>query len=241
MFGWFRPDRYFTNDKSLRREVYRIAKDHNKKVIVIDTGFIGGKDYYSVGFDGLKGKAYYGDYLIYPSDRWKKLNLRINNYKESGNVLVLGQNRFGISCWEIDIFKWHVDICRKIHRVTNLPIIFRKHPRAKLDQPNDKFPEFVKISQNEDIIDDIAQAKYCVTYTTNGACQALQEGCYSISYSPQNMIYECSDHNINVIGNEPTQFSREKRQNLFNKISYCQWTEKEMKSGECWSYVKGLI
>ena len=240
MFGWFSPSyskfHKIKIDKSLRYAVYGLKK----QVVVIDTGFIGGANYCSIGLNNIKGKANYGS-IDCPEDRFKKLNLFIKDYKNNGNILILGQNRFGVSCSEIDIFKWHIKICRKTRELTEFPIIFRRHPREKEKQSKSDFPPYVKISKNEAIIDDFNKAKYCISYTTNGACQALLEGLYCITFSKQSMIYRCSDHDLNVLKTGPTNFTLEQRQKLFNWIAYCQWSHEELQQGICWDYVKNRI
>jgi len=238
MFGWFNPNNIsISEQKCMRRLIYSNAKSRNKKVIIIDTGFYPSKGYHSIGIDGLKNDA---QYFTENCDSSRLLNKPKDYRKKGAHVLIFGQNRFGVSCYEIDIFKWHLKICKKVHAITNRHILFKKHPRAKFNQLNSAFPDYVNVVDKVPSLTCLQNCWVAIGYTTNALCEALFEGIPIITPSKRCICYDIANHAIENL-EKPELFSMDQRLQFFNNLSYKQWTNEETAKGLPWQRLRQYI
>lgn len=250
MYGWFNPTLGVGSKKAIRHKVYDILKEKGKQVIVIDTTFIGSDDYVSIGIGGIKN---YANFCIPKegchSDRWelikRKENLELKPWRlftPDGHVLIIGQNRFGVSSYDIDVWKWHVEIAEQLLNLTQREIRFRIHPRGRYAQALENFPKDprVTISQdNKPLKEDLKNCHCVITYTSNAACEAILEGIPVIALSKGSPVWNISykeitlvEHLINV------KYSRE--QWLFD-LCYKQWSIDEIRKGLPWLHLKKCL
>ena len=112
----------------------KILKDKSKRRIIVDTGFIrnirsrlGHNGYYAVGFDGIKGLGnYYNNDS--PRDRWDKLGIRLFDWHDGKDILIVGQTLNGVSTNNINIMQYLDKTIKKVKKITNRNIIFKRHP-----------------------------------------------------------------------------------------------------------------
>lgn len=257
MYGWFNPTLGVGSKKAIRHKVYDILKEKGKQVIVIDTTFIGSDDYVSIGIGGIKN---YANFCIpkegCPSDRWelikRKENLELKPWREwpnNGHVLIIGQNRFGVSSYDIDVWKWHVEIAEQLLGITQREIRFRIHPRGRYAQALAEFGNCAKdprvtISQdNKPLKEDLKNCHCVITYTSNAACEALLEGIPVIALSKGSPTYDIAYEELFLVEHLKVYSDvllKKREQWLFN-LCYKQWAIDEIRKGLPWLHLKRCI
>jgi hypothetical protein len=241
MYGWFNPLKGAGSKKAIRHRVVDLCK----KVIVIDSTFIGSDNYVSIGINGIKNNADFCIKQPMPDDRWElisqKENLQLKPWQphtENGHILILGQNRFGVSSYDIDVWKWHIEIATELLKITNREIRFRIHPRGRFAQALENFPKDKRITISQDnkpLKEDLKNCHCAITYTSNAACEALLEGVSVISIGKGSPVYDITDHDLSCI---ETVISYNREQWLYD-LCYKQWSIEEIRKGLPWLHLRG--
>lgn len=252
MYGWFNPTLGVGSKKAIRHKVYDTLKEKGKQVIVIDTTFIGSDDYVSIGIGGIKN---YANFCIpsdvYLPDRWelikRKENLELKPWREwtkDGHILIIGQNRFGVSSYDIDVWKWHVEIAEKLLQLEqsrNREIKFRIHPRGRYAQALENFPKDPRITISQDnkpLKEDLKNCHCVITYTSNAVCECLLEGIPCLTLSKGSPAWDITFHSLDYIDDPPHTDRR--TQWLFD-LCYKQWSIDEIRKGLPWLHLKKCI
>ena len=112
--------------------------DHYRKtgrnVIVLEVGGIQRGTTWKVGLNGVNRDAYFGT-TGNSSDRVQKLNLHKKPWRSSGDyILICGQHNKSLQ-WEGQppMSQWIMDTIDIIQNYSDRPIVFRPHPRCRLD------------------------------------------------------------------------------------------------------------
>lgn len=217
-------------------------KKHNKRFLLLDTGFTHNKylntePYYSVGFDNTKR---YGNYYNEnsPPDRWQKLNLELKPWKTSGKyTLLLLQGSGSTSIYKYDIINWYKEV---IKVVGTFPLIIRPHPRKNIEKLlREKLlqPLNIKISYNKFLQTDLEKAKNVIAFVTSATVTCVIEGIPVFICNDKNMAWNVS---AGTLENYPNTKYPNRTQWAYN-LAYAQWNLKEITNGECWAHLKPHI
>ncbi len=197
------------------------------------------KLYYAVGAGGLKGQAVYLN-ADSSSDRLQTLNLTLKPYTERKRnfVLLIGQAYHGISSWDIDIRKWCKDTALKIKRHTDLPIVYRPHPKTVI---NERFwlqeKDFLRDNHNLFEWSQFVKIEdaYCVvSYSSNATVDALMLGVPVIACSQRNVVYPIVSNVVADLARPdgPPYPSEAVLRQFMADLAYAQWTPAELRSGQ---------
>lgn len=195
--------------------------------------------YYAVGAGGLKGQAVYLNETS-ASDRLQSLNLTLKPYTERKRnfVLLIGQAYHGISSWDIDIRKWCKDTALKIKRYTNLPIVYRPHPKTVI---NERFwiQEKDFLRDNHNLFEwsqfvNIEDAYCVVSYSSNATVDSLMLGVPVIACSQRNVVYPIVSNVLADLAHPdgPPFPSDAILGQFLADLAYAQWTPAELRSGQ---------
>lgn len=239
MYGWYNPTLGVGSKKAIRARTSYIMQSMKKRVIVIDTAFIGSDNYLSIGFDGIKNYADFNIKGPMPDDRWqlisKEENLVMKPLRpppEKGHILLIGQNRFGVSCHDIDIYKWHTEMAKYLLDIHyDREIRFRCHPRGRFKQALEDFPQNKRMTfsyDNKPLSEDLVNCAIMCCYTSNAACQAILEGIICEVYSAGNIVRPFTAGTIT-------------RSQFFYDLCYKQWSIPEIKKGLPWQFLKSGV
>lgn len=207
-------------------------KAHDIDYIVLERGYIGDRtEWTSCGFNGLNGLGDFRNDDVGDERRHHVVEHLQPVRKSKGSyILIMGQIASDASVKRIGFNKWLQKTYDEIKDTTDKKVYYRPHP---LDT-NAFIPEGLEVI-NGDFHDVIAKAYCVVTLNSNSGVDTLLAGVPVISMDRGSMVYDVTKHLISDIIN-PEMLQRDQ---WLNKIAYCQWTMKEIKSGATWEYLRG--
>ena len=108
--------------------------NQTKPVIVLEVGGIKRGTTWKVGLNGINRDAYFGD-MGNSNDRATLLNLEVKSWRTDGEyILIAGQHDKSLQ-WQTmpRMSNWFLNTYDEIRKHTDRPIIFRPHPRCRLE------------------------------------------------------------------------------------------------------------
>lgn len=232
----------------------------DKPFLCIETQLLGRvifqeSEYHRVGINGfLNEAAVFGLEERYPDDRFKKLNLEYNGWKQNrGDKIVVALQLPGdASLRGMDINDWAIWTLERIRKESDRPIEVRLHPgvsqkgvdsHLKLMQwqsfnnlPNIKFVQGREVPWAEHILD----AHCIVAYTSGLSIDAVLNGIPVCACDPGNFAWSISSKDSYQV-EHPFLAPEEHVQQWLNTLAYCQWSKPEMESGEAWAHLKPAV
>jgi len=208
--------------------------------------------YLRYSFNGVfPNTGIYCDTDIDPT-RWQKisrnLNISLKDYRTNGNhVLICLQRNGGWSMGKTNLEDWLVQTIATIRQYSSRTIIIRPHPGDKaskeLIRPGNpkckvKFSKAVRLSNNENIVDDLKNCWAAVTYNSSPAVGAAIEGVPIFVCDPErSQSREIANTELSQIENPLMP----DRQQWVERLSMFHWNFDELKSGECWTHMRKFI
>ena len=201
--------------------------------LVLERGYIGDRQkYISCGFNGLNGKANFmnkglGDF------RSKHFQHLMQPFiKNRGNyIVIMGQMENDASVKYIGFNNWLDDTFRQLKNITDRKIYYRPHPLSI----NQHVTEGLEVIHGD--LHHVIQKAHCVvTLNSNSGVDTILAGVPCVSMDRGSMIYDVTQHNINAVIKPVFK----DRQQWFNELAYCQWTDEEMASGAAWQHLKAF-
>ena len=243
---------------TLRQQAIELQKKSNKKSLIVDSNLFlfadpgNTKRYLRYSFDGVfPTTGFYFDKDIDPS-RWQKisqnLNISLKDYRTNGeHILVCLQRNGGWSMGKTDLQDWLVQTINTIRKHSSRPIIIRPHPGDKtskeLIRPGNpkckiKFSKVVRLSSNENLIDDLRNCWVTINYNSSPVIGAVIEGIPIFVCDPEkSQSREIANTDLSQIEN-PLMLDRQK---WVERLSMFHWNFDELKSGECWQHMRKFI
>lgn len=172
-----------------------------------------------------------------PDDRWKNLGVKVDPWKTWGHHIVLaGSSAKYHRFYDLpDPTEWARGVIEEIRKHSDLPIIYRPKPSWKEAVPI-RGAEFSGREKAQSINQDLWGAHCLITHGSNACFEALIAGVPVIVLG-NGVAKVVSRQSVADV----MELTRPKREQFFANLAYYQWTEKEMASGECWNFMKGLI
>lgn len=119
---------------SKNRQVWEINRNNNKPVIVLEVGGIKRGTTWKVGLNGINRDAYFGDSN---NDDSRKHFLRLveKPWRKDGKyILICGQHDKSLQWQNMPrMSNWFLKTYDEIRKHTDRPIVFRPHPRCRLE------------------------------------------------------------------------------------------------------------
>ena len=226
--------------------------------LIADNRFKQDKDrYFSVGLNGVKGRAIYFNENS-PLDRWNKRNVRFKNLRDkSGHVLIVGQSKKGaglmhVGCKTADDrekywntpMDYYDDLPNRIRKFApHRKIVFRTHLTGASIAPSRLLSnmEVVDSRQYYKPIEEHLNGAWCaITRTSNGAIDALLAGIPVMTEDPVCLAHSVAEHSIKNI--DKIEYpNNEDLMQWFYDLSYAEWSLEEMKQGLPWQHFRGHI
>jgi len=116
------------------KTIWERAMAQSKPVVVLEVGGIKRGETWKVGLNGINRDAFFGD-AGNDSRRSDLLNLRLKPWRTSGEyILICGQHDKSLQ-WQgmPRMSNWFLNTYDEIRKHTDRPIIFRPHPRCRLE------------------------------------------------------------------------------------------------------------
>lgn len=229
-----------------------------KPFVVIETPLIGRgpvtdilqDSWYRIGVNGFLADTgrFFRQNKNYSADRWNKikhqLGVELKPWRDSqeGNYIVVALQLPGdASLRGIDITKWAAETVQTLRSYTSRPIIVRT---PQLDREFDK-ENILNITRiegvslvrgtRENLFTMIDNAYATVTYSSGFGVDSVIRGIPTIAMDPGNFAYSLGNNKLSQINNLVRSSDRE--QWLYN-LSWAQWSQEEIKSGEAWNHIR---
>lgn len=207
-----------------------IIRRHKGPLLVVDSGYVHRDRYWAVGWNGLNGRAEFGNGGM-PGDRWIKLNVDMAPWRAGGRyALVIGQVPWDATVQHTDHPAW----CRETVAAllaAGHEVRFRPHPKA----PNAKYSVPAQYVSTRHLADDLAGAERVVTYSSNAGVEAVIAGVPTVAADIGSMAWAVTGRD--PVGPVPTP----DREQWAASLAYTQWTLAEMASGEAWAHIRRAI
>jgi len=200
-----------------------------KDVVILETGYInrgdGPDNHYAVGLNGLNGRADFKNKAS-PPDR---VTATLKDWREGHHIVLCGQVPWDASVDFTDHKAWLELAVRNIHLRTDRPVIFRPHPKCKLQ------PMQGTIYSTRPLEVDLKDAHACVTFNSNSGVEAALAGVPVFAFDEGSMVWDIANKSFDLI--ETPQ--RPDRSQWLADLSYCQWTCAELREGKAWRHLFG--
>ena len=204
-----------------------------KKVIVLEVGGIKRGTTWKVGLNGINRDAYFG-----PSNndntRAEHLGLRLSDWRKSGDyILIAGQHDKSLQWRNMPrMSNWFLETYDTIRKHTDRPIIFRPHPRCRLEHIESGLKYVYRqeprhINGTYDDFDMGFDNVYCtVSWSSNPGIHSVINGVPAF-VGPSSLAYNVAGHDLNLI--EYTQTPD--RTQWLNDYAWTEYTVEEIASG----------
>jgi hypothetical protein len=250
--GWVHANSGPSSHLVFRRKIIDSQKRIGKHTLAIDSNLFLYKDtnntkqYLRFSLDDIFPTT--GNYFTDKVDpsRWQQIKndigIELQPWRTTGShILICLQRNGGWSMGGLDVMQWCNKTILEIRKYSNRQIVVRAHPgdrRAsqylKLNHPN------VKISSNQNILDDFTNAWAVITYNSSPGVAAAIEGIAVFVTDPDPKIsqaYDVCNTDLAMIENP----LRPERQQWIEKISMCHFNFNDLKSGIAWNIIKDYL
>ena len=209
--------------------------NQTKPVIVLEVGGIKRGTTWKVGLNGINRDAYFGD-MGNSNDRATLLNLEVKPWRTDGEyILIAGQHDKSLQ-WQTmpRMSNWFLNTYDEIRKHTDRPIIFRPHPRCRLEHierglKNVYRQEPRHVTNTYDDFDmGFDNVWATISYSSNPGIHSIIEGVpafvstHSLAYPAGNDIDFLHDIE-NPVMPDRTQW--------LNDYAHTEWTVEEISQG----------
>ena len=189
----------FNGRMAPNKNIWNNCIRHNRPVIVLEVGGINRGTTWKVGLNGINRDAYFGD-RGNTEERAKSLGLELKPWKDKGEyILICGQHDKSLQ-WENmpRMSHWVMDTIDTIQKHTDMPIVFRPHPRCRLEAIESQFRNVFRDEPRhiEGTYDDFnlsfSKVHAVISYSSNPGPQAILNGVPAF-VSPSSLAYEAAN------------------------------------------------
>lgn len=250
--GWVHEQSQSAPHLNFRKTIIDNQRIVEKKVIAIDSNLFlyrdpgNTKTYLRFSFDGIFPTT--GEYFdsIVDKSHWQEIKSEIGfdlkPWRASGDhILICLQRNGGWSMQGLNVMDWCLKTISEIKKYSNRPIIVRAHPGdknaknyLKLNVPD------VKISTNQNILDDFKNAWSTVTYNSSPGVASAIEGIpvFVTDPAPENsQSLKVCNTSLKDIENPIMP----ERQDWIERIAMSHWNFKDLESGKAWNHIKKFL
>jgi hypothetical protein len=193
----------------------------------IDTGYFGNgkkKTYHRVTRNDVQ---HFGPIVDRPSDRVPP-DVGVAKFRRQGSkILIAPPSQKLLNLYNINLEEWLATTQADIRKHTDREIVVRLKQSRSVRQSSDTIQQALD--------DDV----FClVTFSSIAAVEALLHGKPAITLGPNAAAPLCS-HTVSEIEN-PFVPDLDQVRALIRHLSYCQFTEVEMRDGTAWRILNGL-
>jgi lipopolysaccharide biosynthesis glycosyltransferase len=199
----------------------RACEAIGREYYYIDTGYFGNirkKLYHRITKNAMQN---IGPVIERPHDRLEQIGWNRSKFRLGKNILLCPPSAKAMACFGLDLDKWMAETIATIKKYTDRPIIVRK----KLSRRERSTTDTIEMALNNDI--------HClVTYNSIAASEALLNGKPAFTLGP-NAAHSLSLSDLSQI-ESPYIPDPDELIAWAAHLSYCQFTELEMRDGTAW-------
>jgi hypothetical protein len=199
------------------------ARRHGLDYWYIDTGYMGNhkrKSYLRVCKNSIHAS---GDIIARPRNRLDRLQVDTTRIARGGGILIIPPDTKQASHFDIgDVDTWLADTVARIQDLTDRPIQIRHRPASRTTR-----------MASDTLVQALAQdINVVVTFISNSGVEAVLHDIPVISLGPSACV-KVSPWSLDQIDAVP-DIDTEVKEAWMRHLSYCQFTEHEMRTGQAW-------
>tara|TARA_R100000030_G_C3253056_1_gene123510 strand:+ start:260 stop:1111 length:852 start_codon:yes stop_codon:yes gene_type:complete len=223
----------FAGRMTPNKHIWMNCKKQNKPVIVLEVGGIKRGTTWKVGLNGINRDASYGSSNM-DSTRATELGLHLKPWKDNGkHILICGQHDKSLQ-WENmpRMSNWIMSIIDEIKTYTDMPIIFRPHPRCRLEHIERQYQNVYRDDpiQIRGTYDDFnlsfKDVFALVNWSSNPGIQAAING-IPVFTGPSSLAWPVANQHLSQIKNP----KKPERQQWLNDYAWTEFTIPEIEQG----------
>ena len=216
------------------KKIWEDFHNLNKKVIVLEVGGLVRGKTWKVAIDGINRDANFGNGGN-DSTRANQLGLKLKPWSLGGDrIIICGQHDKSNQCKEMPTMStWLLDTIRQIRERTDMPIVWRPHPRCPVPGIEHEYKNVIREQpiQVKDTYDDFdfdcTGAYAVVNWSSNPATHAVMQG-VPVFVGPSSLAYDVGNKDFTTIGMP----KRPDRTQWLNDIAHTEWTLEEIAEGK---------
>ena len=213
--------------------IWESNRKNNKHTIVLEVGGIKRGTTWKVGLNGINRDAYFGT-SNNDNTRAEHLGLRLSDWRKSGEyILICGQHDKSLQWRNMPrMSNWFLQTYDEIRKHTDRPIIFRPHPRCKLEHIGRGLKyvyrqDPVHIGGTYDDFDMGFDNVYCtISWSSNPGIHSVIDGVPAF-VGPSSLAYDVAGHNLELINYPQTP----DRTQWLNDYAWTEYTVEEIAAG----------
>jgi hypothetical protein len=215
------------------RRVWDSCRVRGKPVIVLEVGGIKRGTTWKVGLNGINRAAYFGD-SGNDGTRAKELGLELKPWRKDGKyILIAGQHDKSLQWQDMPrMSNWFLQTYDEIRKHTDRPIIFRPHPRCRLEHIESGLKyvyrqDPVHIGGTYDDFDMGFDNVFCtISWSSNPGIHSVIDGVPAF-VGPDSLAYPVAGHNLELINYPQTP----DRKQWLNDYAWTEYTTDEIEAG----------
>src|SRR6056300_891797 len=204
-----------------------------KKVIVLEVGGIKRGTTWKVGLNGINRDAYFGPTGM-DGIRVRNLGLELKPWRKDGEyILICGQHDKSLQWQDMPrMSNWFLETYDTIRKHTDRPIVFRPHPRCRLEHIESGLKyvyrqDPVHIGGTYDDFDMGFDNVYCtISWSSNPGIHSVINGVPAF-VGPSSLAYPVAGHNLELINYPQTP----DRTQWLNNYAWTEYTIEEIAAG----------
>ena len=216
------------------KKIWEDFHNLNKKVIVLEVGGLVRGKTWKVAIDGINRDANFGNGGN-DSTRANQLGLKLKPWSLGGDrIIICGQHDKSNQWKDMPTMStWLLDTIRQIRERTDMPIVWRPHPRCPVpgiehEYKNVRREQPIQVKDTYDDFDfDCTGAYAVVNWSSNPATHAVMQG-VPVFVGPSSLAYDVGNKDFTTIGMP----KRPDRTQWLNDIAHTEWTLEEITEGK---------
>jgi len=225
----------FNGRMSPNRQIWERCKQQQKPCIVLEVGGIKRGTTWKVGLNGINRDAYFGD-TGNDSTRASLLGMEVKPWRNDGEyILICGQHDKSLQWQNMPrMSAWVMDTIEEIQKYSKRPILFRPHPRCRLEAIEHQYKnvirqEPVQIPGTYDDFDMRFNNIYAtISHSSNPGIHSIVNGIPAF-VSPSSLAYDAAN-DIDFL-NDIENPMRPDRQQWLNDYAWTEFTVEEISQG----------
>ena len=216
------------------KKIWEDFHNLNKKVIVLEVGGLVRGKTWKVAIDGINRDANFGNGGN-DSTRANQLGLKLKPWSLGGDrIIICGQHDKSNQWKDMPTMStWLLDTIRQIRERTDMPIVWRPHPRCPVpgiehEYKNVRREQPIQVKDTYDDFDfDCTGAYAVVNWSSNPATHAVMQG-VPVFVGPSSLAYDVGNKDFTTIGMP----KRPDRTQWLNDNAHTEWTLEEIAEGK---------
>ena len=225
----------FNGRMAPNQRIWTDARTFDKPVIVLEVGGIKRGTTWKVGLNGINRDAYFGDTGM-DSNRSSLQRLKLTPWRTSGEyILICGQHDKSLQWSKMPrMSNWFLNTYDEIRKHTDRPIIFRPHPRCRLEHIERGLKNVIRqeprhVNNTYDDFDmGFNNIWATISYSSNPGIHSIIEGVPAF-VSTHSLAYPAGN-DINFL-HDIEQPLMPDRQQWLNDYAWTEYTVEEISQG----------